>query len=144
MTRFSWLLSLLPSSTKTVLWKRLLQLLSVPFLLAIYDVSYSCLIPARACVRQIAKMWWIVLRHPADSPCLALSDYRLFGPVKDALCGCHFEYDNEFKLNFRYASRSSGRNFIILVYSVLLNAGKGSPRRRSIIITAASDYASLT
>jgi hypothetical protein len=38
-----------------------------------------------------------VLEHPLYSPDLALSDYHLFGPLKDTLRGCHFASDQELK-----------------------------------------------
>jgi hypothetical protein len=36
----------------------------------------------------------------AHRPDLAISDYHLFGPVKDALHGCHFADDNVLKQSF--------------------------------------------
>jgi histone-lysine N-methyltransferase SETMAR len=59
----------------------------------------------------ITKMGWTVLPHPAHSPDLAPSDYHMFGPVKDALRGCHFADDNELKQSFRDVLRSRGREF---------------------------------
>jgi hypothetical protein len=59
----------------------------------------------------IAKMGWIILSHPAHNPDLAPSDCHLFGPVKDALYGCHFADDNEMKQSFCDAFRSRGREF---------------------------------
>jgi len=41
----------------------------------------------------IAKFGWTVLPHPPNSPDLAPSDFHLFGPPKDALCGTRFEVD---------------------------------------------------
>ena len=41
----------------------------------------------------ITKFVWIVLPHPPYSPDLALSDFHLFGPLKDALHGARFEDD---------------------------------------------------
>jgi hypothetical protein len=38
-----------------------------------------------------------VLEHPPYSPDLAPSDYRLFGPLRDALRGHHFASDQELK-----------------------------------------------
>jgi hypothetical protein len=32
------------------------------------------------------------------SPDLAASDYRIFGPLKDALCGCQFANNEEVKV----------------------------------------------
>jgi histone-lysine N-methyltransferase SETMAR len=39
----------------------------------------------------IAKFGWTALPHPPYSPDLAPSDFRLFGPMKDALRGTRFE-----------------------------------------------------
>jgi histone-lysine N-methyltransferase SETMAR len=39
-------------------------------------------------------MGWTVLPHPPYSPDLAPSDFHLFGSLKDALRGTHFEDDN--------------------------------------------------
>jgi histone-lysine N-methyltransferase SETMAR len=52
-----------------------------------------------------------ILPRPAHSPDLAPSDYHLFGPVKDALCGCYFTDDNELKQSFRDVLQSRGREF---------------------------------
>jgi hypothetical protein len=56
-------------------------------------------------------MGWTVLPHSAHSQDLAPSDYRLFGPVKDALRGRHFADDNELAQSFRDVLRSRGREF---------------------------------
>jgi hypothetical protein len=56
-------------------------------------------------------MEWTVLPHPAHSLSLAPSDYHLFGPVKDALCGSNFADAKELKQNFRDVLRSQGREF---------------------------------
>ena len=41
----------------------------------------------------IAKFGWTLLPHPPYSPDLAPSYLHLFGPLKDALHGKRFEYD---------------------------------------------------
>ena len=41
----------------------------------------------------ITKFCWTVLPHPPYSPDLAPSDFHLFGPLKDTLCGTRFEDD---------------------------------------------------
>jgi hypothetical protein len=62
-------------------------------------MTMPSLIPA--CAHEaIAKTGGTVLPYPTHSPDLAPSDYHLFGPVKDALCGCHFADDNELKQSF--------------------------------------------
>ena len=38
-----------------------------------------------------------LMAHPPYSPDLALSDYHLFGPLKEALWGCQFTSDQEVK-----------------------------------------------
>jgi histone-lysine N-methyltransferase SETMAR len=43
---------------------------------------------------HITKMGWTVLPHLPYSPDLAPSDFHLFGSLKDALRGTHFEDDN--------------------------------------------------
>jgi hypothetical protein len=65
-----------------------------------------------------------VLPHPARSPDLAPSDYRVFGPVNTALRGRHFADDNELKQSFVKRSEVGAGNFTALVYSVILNFGK--------------------
>jgi histone-lysine N-methyltransferase SETMAR len=44
----------------------------------------------------IAKMGWAFPPHPPHSPDLAPSDCHLFGHIKNALRGGHFEDDSEF------------------------------------------------
>jgi histone-lysine N-methyltransferase SETMAR len=43
---------------------------------------------------HITKICWTVLPHPPYRPNLAPPDFQLFGSVKDALRGTHFEDDN--------------------------------------------------
>jgi histone-lysine N-methyltransferase SETMAR len=43
---------------------------------------------------HITKMGWTVPPHPLYSPDLAPSDFHLFGSLKDASRGTHFENDN--------------------------------------------------
>ena len=38
-------------------------------------------------VEHTANFSWTVLRHPPYSPDLAPSDFYLFGPIKEVLCG---------------------------------------------------------
>jgi histone-lysine N-methyltransferase SETMAR len=59
----------------------------------------------------LTKMGWTVLPHPVHSPNLAPSNYHLFGRLKDALCGCHFEDDNELKQSFCDVLQNQGREF---------------------------------
>ena len=41
-------------------------------------------------VEHIINVGWIVIPHPPYSLDLAPSDFHLFGPMKDGLCGQHF------------------------------------------------------
>jgi histone-lysine N-methyltransferase SETMAR len=43
---------------------------------------------AAATVDTIQKLKFKLLPHPAYSPNVAPSDYHIFRPLKDALCGC--------------------------------------------------------
>jgi histone-lysine N-methyltransferase SETMAR len=45
----------------------------------------------------VAKIGWAALPHPAQSPDVAPSDYRLFDSIKNPLRGRHFAGDNELK-----------------------------------------------
>ena len=44
-------------------------------------------------VETLQKLKFAVLAHPLYSPDLALSDYHLFGPLKEALKGRRFTSD---------------------------------------------------
>jgi hypothetical protein len=44
-------------------------------------------------------MQWEVLPYPAYSPDLVLSDFHLYGPLKEALEGKIFRADNEVKIS---------------------------------------------
>jgi hypothetical protein len=70
----------------------------------------------------MAKMASTDLSHPAHSPDLAPPTYYLFGPVKDALCGCHLANDKKVKQSFSDTLQSQGREFTTMVHSFLLNA----------------------
>jgi hypothetical protein len=69
----------------------------------------------------ITKMGWTVLPHPAHIPDLAPCDY---GPVNNALHGCKFAVDNKLRQSFVMCFEAKTENFTMLVYSILLNAGK--------------------
>ena len=45
----------------------------------------------------LRKLKFEVMAHPPCSPDLALSDYHLFGPLKEALRGRRFTSDQEVK-----------------------------------------------
>jgi hypothetical protein len=57
----------------------------------------------------IAKMGWTVLPHPAHSPDLTPAGYHLFGPVKNAVRGCHIADGNKLNQSFLDVLRSRGR-----------------------------------
>jgi hypothetical protein len=59
---------------------------------------------------HIAKFGWTVLPHPPYSPDLAPSDFHLFGPMKDGLCGQHFP-DNAVITAVRKWVASTGTDF---------------------------------
>ena len=48
-------------------------------------------------VHILLKLKFEVMAHPPYSPDLAPSDYRLFGPLKEALRICQFTSDQEVK-----------------------------------------------
>jgi len=48
-------------------------------------------------LQTLVKLGFTVLEHPACSPDLVLSDYHLFGPLKDALRGRRFTSDEGVK-----------------------------------------------
>jgi hypothetical protein len=60
----------------------------------------------------IAKMWWTFLPHPADSPDLAPSDYRLFYPVKDARRGRHFCRWQRIETKFSWSAPKSRQRIL--------------------------------
>ena len=47
---------------------------------------------------KLAKMYWTALEHPPYSPDLSPCNYHMFGPLKEALGGQHF--DDERVENF--------------------------------------------
>jgi histone-lysine N-methyltransferase SETMAR len=57
----------------------------------------------------IAKFGWNVLPYPSYSPDLAPSDFHLFGPLKDALCGARFDDDEDVILAVRTWLREQER-----------------------------------
>jgi hypothetical protein len=67
------------------------------------------LTPACTHVRQSQN--WNGLFFPNDSPDLVHSNYHLFGPVKDALCVCHFADDNKLKQSSCDVLQSRSREF---------------------------------
>ena len=45
----------------------------------------------------LQQLGWEVLTHPPYSPDLALSDFHLFGPLKEFFRGQHFSTDDKVK-----------------------------------------------
>jgi histone-lysine N-methyltransferase SETMAR len=52
-----------------------------------------------------------VLPHPPYSPDLAPSDFHLFGSLKDALRGTHFEDDSSVIVAVRKSLRRQGKSW---------------------------------
>jgi hypothetical protein len=77
----------------------------------------------------IAKIRWTVPPQPAHSPDLAPSDYRLFGPVKDAILKLATNSNNVLVMG----SEGEARDFTALVYSVLLKVGKSVLRTKQTL-----------
>jgi transposase len=69
--------------------------------------------PHTACLtlHRIRKNGWELLYHPPYSPDLALSDYHLFGPLKDHLRGHHHETDEAVQEAVRSWLRGAGTDF---------------------------------
>jgi len=57
----------------------------------------ACPHTATHTVETLHKLKFEVLAHPSYSPDLGPSDYRLFGPLKEALRGHQFTSDQELK-----------------------------------------------
>jgi hypothetical protein len=60
---------------------------------------------------HVAQFGWTVLPHPPYSPDLALSDFRLFGPMKDRLHGQHFPDNDAVIAAVRKWVASAGADF---------------------------------
>ena len=52
---------------------------------------------AKVSMNKLRELKWQLLPHPAYSPDLAPSDFHLFGPLKDPLCGRRFDSESELK-----------------------------------------------
>ena len=62
-------------------------------------------------VEHIVDLGWTVVPHPPYSLDLAPSDFHLFGPMKDGLCGQHFpSYDAIVRAVKQWAT-SAGADF---------------------------------
>ena len=61
--------------------------------------------------QEIEKIGWKVLPHPPYSPDLAPSDFHLFGPLKDAHRGIHFEDEEAVKISVRQWVRKQNPAF---------------------------------
>jgi histone-lysine N-methyltransferase SETMAR len=64
-------------------------------------------------VETINHLGFEVLEHPAYSPDLASSDYRLFGPLKNALRGRRFSTDKEVREAARKWLRDQPKAFFL-------------------------------
>jgi len=62
-------------------------------------------------MEHIVNLGWTVIPHPPYSPDLALSDFCLFRPMKNGLCGQHFpSYDTVVQAVKQWAT-STGADF---------------------------------
>jgi hypothetical protein len=70
-----------------------------------------------------------VLMHPPYNPDLASSDCHMFGPLKDALRGCHFAKDPEVKdaVNVRLVTQP--KTIFLRAYRSLWAAGLSALKR---------------
>ena len=62
-------------------------------------------------VEHIVKLGWTVLPHPSYSPDLVPSDFHLFRPMKDGLCGQHFPSNNVVIAAVKQWTTSAGADF---------------------------------
>ena len=62
-------------------------------------------------VEHIVKLGWTVLPHPSYSLDLAPSDFHLFRPMKDGLCGQHFPSNNVIIAAVKQWTTSAGADF---------------------------------
>ena len=60
----------------------------------------------------LQKLKFEAMAHPPYSPNLALSDYHLFGPLKEALRGHQIILDQEVKGRGTSVPRCSAKNFL--------------------------------
>jgi histone-lysine N-methyltransferase SETMAR len=66
---------------------------------------------ARATAKKIMDLRLECITHPAYSQDLALSDYHVFGPLKEALGGKKFSTDDEIKEAVHRWPRSQSEGF---------------------------------
>ena len=66
---------------------------------------------SRHTTEEIVKIGWEVLPHPPYSPDLAPSDFHLFGPLKEAHRGIHFEDEETVKTSVRQWLRKTDHDF---------------------------------
>lgn len=66
---------------------------------------------SRHTAEEIVKIGWEVLPHPPYSPDLAPSDFHLFGPLKEAHRGIHFEDEEAVKTSVRRWLRKQDHAF---------------------------------
>ena len=62
-------------------------------------------------VEHIVNLGWTALQHPPYSPDLAPSDFHLFGPMKDGLCGQHFPSNDAILRAVKQWATSAGADF---------------------------------
>jgi hypothetical protein len=69
--------------------------------------------PAHATAKKITDLHLECIPYPAYSPDLLLSDYHVFGPLKEALSGKKFSTDNEIKEAVHRWLRSQSEEFFL-------------------------------
>ena len=62
-------------------------------------------------MEHIADLGWTVLPHPVYSLDMGPSDFYLFGPIKDELCGQYFPINNAFIGTEKQGVTSTGSGF---------------------------------
>jgi len=62
-------------------------------------------------VEHTVNLDWTVIPHPPYSPDVAPSDFHLFGPMKDGLCGQHFPSNDAIVRAVKQWATSTGADF---------------------------------
>jgi hypothetical protein len=75
-------------------------------------------------VGHIVNLGWTVALHPPYSPDLALSDFHLFGPMKDELRGQHFPSNDAVVRVVKQWATSAGAEFLRARHAGLFVAGE--------------------
>ena len=62
-------------------------------------------------LEHIVNLGWTVVQHPPYSPDFVPSDFHLFGPMKEGLCGQHFPSNNAVVQAGKQWATSTGADF---------------------------------